>query len=316
MDLHLFYFLIVTPETVSSKMRFLIPLCRPLNTDMPEESSRRRRLNNKRGWLIIAFAMGYCFEAFFVSVRPCMSLSHSGILLRFDRQPQLLPMHSAFEKRPRVLQILGTNDLSHNVSTTSCNSFHPQRPRENRYWEDNNDFEKEHYYHPARREEGCEPLGEWQDEHHPTCTDFHMIDFEEIDFVAPGNKRDTWNYQEYDGTKRALKMLRVLNDKHNHTYDYVNTEGHRREAAASMVLSKSPYIADMYSYCSNSAIFEFSEGGHLWTIFQKPPPFGEGPETPPTKDDLFVYAHDAAMGLADAHNVRSNVGRMIAHGRA
>ena len=279
---------------------------------------RRRRLKcNKQGWLIIAFALGCCFESFFISLQVFASFNFSSLMMQFDQplptsnssvvmrqldQPLQTP-GTSFRRRPAVLQIQG-EDLRYVTST--LDSF-PQQRRTNWYWIDNNDFAKKDYYQPKRRDPGCVPLASWQDELHPSCLDFHTIDFEEIEFAAHGNKRDTWMYREHDGTKRALKMLRALNTDHNHTYDYVNAERHRMDAVASMVLSKSPYVADIFGYCSSSAIYDFAGGGHLWTIFNRPPPRGDGPEVPPTKDELFMFAHDAAMGLADAHHVRNKL---------
>lgn len=252
----------------------------------------KSRSKPKIGWIaLIAAFFGYCFEFFCVS--PDV-LENSTVLQSFD----LPPSTAGFKELPRFVQILNTDDMQSSVSRIP-DRFRKTR-RKNRYWIDHNDPEAKDYYHPRIRDEGCEPLGTWQDELHPSCNDFHEIAMTDLSFVATGNYRDTWMFQEYKGTKRALKMLRVLNEIRTHAYDYVNTERHRKDAVASMELSSSPYVANIYSYCSNSGVYDAADG-HLWTIFNRPNK--DGPEVPPNKDELFKFAHDAALAVAHTHHL-------------
>ena len=240
-----------------------------------------------------------------MSVKTYGLINTSSLLLSFDAPP----FRGGFKELPRLVQILNTNDIKSSVSRTP-HRFRRQR-RKNRYWIDNNDPDAKEYFHPDIREKGCEPLGTWQDELYPSCNDFHEIAMTDLSFVATGNYRDTWMFQEYEGTQRALKMLRVLNENRTHAYDYVNTERHRKDAVATTELSSSPYVANIYSYCSNSGVYDAADG-HLWTIFNRP--HQDGPEIPPTKDELFKFAHDAALALAHTHHLDSKGRVTIVHG--
>lgn len=265
-----------------------------------EEKNRRRRRFKPTGLVFLAIVFSYFFEIFFVTRKTYSLFDYAAIMLKVDE-----PSPCVFRQRPISLQILD-DGISH--ITRTPRDFRLVN-RTNLYWEDNNDPDKKEYYHPDRRPKDCEAIADWHDELHPSCLSFHEIAFSELSFSAPGNKRDTWMYEEYDGSKRALKMLRALNDKHFQEYDYVNTERHRMDAIAAEQLSSSPYIASIYGHCSNSAVYDYAGGGHLWTIFNHPR--RDGPAVPPTKDELFKYAHDAAMGLADTHHVRIYINKCI-----
>ena len=49
----------------------------------------------------------------------------------------------------------------------------------------------------------------------------------------------------------------------SHKFAYRNYDRHRKDALASERLSKSPYVVDIYAYCSNSAIFEYGDKGDI-----------------------------------------------------
>lgn len=246
---------------------------------------------------IFMFALSYyCFGMLSLLLKTFCLLQYTETdsLLAFNAS---LPRGDGFVQRPRVLEIM-TTDLLNSSRPTSRPCFRPQN-RTNAFWLDNNKPNRKYRRYPPR-DKGCIPLGTWQDEVHLSCLDFHEIDMPGTTFVAHGYHRDTWLFHEYDGTKRALKMLRVLNKDYSYSYDYVNTDFHRKDAVAALQLSSSPYIANIYSYCSSSAVQDFANG-HLWDIFSDPS--NGGPDKPPTKDELFKYAHDAAMGLVAFHHV-------------
>jgi hypothetical protein len=56
----------------------------------------------------------------------------------------------------------------------------------------------------------------------------------------------------------VLKTLRMTHDFTDRNYDR-----HRKDALASERLSKSPYVVDIYAYCSNSALFEYGDAGDI-----------------------------------------------------
>jgi len=268
------------------------------------EHRRKNRLKQPRRLIVPAFAVSICFQL--ISINSLSLFDYASVMLRVD-QPILI---HEFDHLPVVVQIVGGNssDYLSNVTRTP-HGFRRRQDRKNEYWVDHNDPNKKPYRRPEQRRKSCVPLGTWQDEVHPSCLDFHEIDFGAIKFAADGNNRDTWLYREFDGTKRALKMLRVLNKKFKHEYDHITTDRHRVDAMAHLELSASPYVANVYGYCSNSAVYDFADGGHLWLIYQRPE--DGGPKVPLSKEDLFKFAHDAAMALADAHHVCTSSMLMI-----
>jgi hypothetical protein len=96
---------------------------------------------------------------------------------------------------------------------------------------------------------------------------------------------------EYDGTKRALKTLRYAE---NQSFDERNFERHRVDAVAMEQLTASPYVADVYGYCANSALVDYSSHADLYSIFKR----GNNP----TKDERFNIALDTASTVADMHH--------------
>ncbi len=61
--------------------------------------------------------------------------------------------------------------------------------------------------------------------------------------------------------KEEITVLKTLRYKHEFTDR--NYDRHRKDALASMRMSHSPNVVDIYAYCSNSAIFEYGKGGDV-----------------------------------------------------
>jgi hypothetical protein len=189
--------------------------------------------------------------------------------------------------------------------------------RRNHYWRDHGVTG----HHSGGRqsfalEEGCEVLEKWQVEHNPSCNKMHEIDMTHfyhtdtvkapdkhgvqrtyrrrrqiVRYIADGGFRIAWMVSEYDGTKRALKTLKYVKKRH---FDERNFERHRVDAVAMEQLTASPYVADVYGYCADSALVDYSAEADLYEIFER--------EIPPTKNELFKIAHDAASAVADMHH--------------
>jgi len=109
--------------------------------------------------------------------------------------------------------------------------------------------------------EECIQKYEWQLWSFPSCNKMHEIDmkFISVIWINSGFWRDVWTVVEYDGKqKKVLKTLRYY-----HGFIHRNYERHRRESLAMERLNSSPYLVDLYAYCGNSAIFEYSEQGTL-----------------------------------------------------
>lgn len=79
----------------------------------------------------------------------------------------------------------------------------------------------------------------------------------------------------------------------------------RRDAVAMEQLTQSPYVADIYAYCSVSSVVDYSNEQDLSEIF-------EGKKQP-TKDELFRISYDVAASVADAHHPNAQRHSTIAH---
>jgi hypothetical protein len=151
----------------------------------------------------------------------------------------------------------------------------------------------------------CEIMGPWQESNNMTCNPIHEIDLnhffvntredeplENIRYVTRGSVRVTWGFRDFDGTKRALKMLRLFG-KHDFTPELIDM--HRLDAVVNEAVSASPYIVSIYGYCALSTVYEFCNGGSLKTnVLEK---------GPPPRDEMLRIAHRIAASIADLHHV-------------
>jgi len=76
----------------------------------------------------------------------------------------------------------------------------------------------------------------------------------------------------FDGTKFALKTMR-----YNHNLTPRNFDRHRRDMLAAERLTASPWVANIYGFCGNSAVFDFADMGSvanlIWPKSHKKPGF-------------------------------------------
>jgi hypothetical protein len=96
-------------------------------------------------------------------------------------------------------------------------------------------------------------------------------------------------FQEYDGTKRALKMKSYESERG--FYERI-WDKHQRDALVLEQTSNSPYIMNIYGYCMNLIIVDYSDKCSLYHIF----------DSEPSKEELLKVAHDVACGVRDAHH--------------
>lgn len=183
-------------------------------------------------------------------------------------------------QRPIMLQMHGNSVIRLALEANPKTRF--IRDRQNHYWQENGVT-----WHKGGREsfgleEGCEILGDWQEEHNPSCNKMHEIDMTEffhkdtllttnhrsrqtLGYMKTGGFRSVWMVSEYDGTKRALKTLRYSEKR---SFDERHFERHRVDAVVMEQLTASPYVADIYGYCANSALVDYSSHGDLYSIFR------------------------------------------------
>jgi Protein kinase domain len=198
--------------------------------------------------------------------------------------------------------------------------------RRNHYWQDNGVTWHEFGRESFALEEDCEIMGDWQEEHNPSCNKMHEIDMTEfvhrdtvrttdnflvqrtnhrgqqkLDYITTGGFRSVWKVSEYDGTERALKTLRYSEDR---SFDERTLERHRVDAVAMEQLTASPYVADIYGYCANSVLVDYSYVD-LDSIFRR--------GNQPTHDERFKIALDTASAVADMHHFNSDGRATIAH---
>lgn len=130
---------------------------------------------------------------------------------------------------------------------------------------------------------------------HSACTDGS-------DCVAPGlNATD----EKSTGPQLILKTLNW-----DTAYDEVVYEHQRIDALVSERLTSSPRIIDIYGFCGGSAMNEFADGGSFGRMIRR---MNETESMPP--EELLVHARDAALGLADMHEIdgRGNITTFVHH---
>uniref|UniRef100_A0A7S4ATX8 Protein kinase domain-containing protein n=1 Tax=Pseudo-nitzschia australis TaxID=44445 RepID=A0A7S4ATX8_9STRA len=132
---------------------------------------------------------------------------------------------------------------------------------------------------------------------------------EQTRLINKGAFRHVWMIRDaHDGiTKRAMKTLRSLKDQEKR-FDLRNHDRHRRDAMSFEELHNSPLVVDLYSSCSNTAIFDYADRGDLLGIFEPK----EG-ESQPTKLYLMQVAYNVSMSVHDAHHFDAQGRATMAH---
>lgn len=128
------------------------------------------------------------------------------------------------------------------------------------------------------------------------------MDNSHVELVGEGGFMLAWQIEEYNGKKLALKTMRYTDDLN---INHVNYEDFRKDALVASTLTASPYVADVYGFCSHSSINDYSEEGILWWLFKR--------DRQPTKKERFQIAYDVAAGLNDMHHADSQGRPTIAH---
>jgi len=193
---------------------------------------------------------------------------------------------------------------------------------------------------PSETDE-CTARHDWQDGSYPNCNTMHEYELasraamygrmlreglnpqegdgdEQVRYWAHGYWRDVWliaktleaTTDREDGEEIAvLKTLRYKHDFTDRNYDR-----HRKDSLASMRLSNSPNIVDIYGYCSNSAIFEYGNGGDIdEKLFPWDSKARKYLVTKLSSWEQIDIAYQVARAIADMHDVENDGFTSIAH---
>jgi hypothetical protein len=117
-------------------------------------------------------------------------------------------------------------------------------------------------------------------------------------WVIPDNDVDHPKYLE-NNHHRVVKTLRMDQD-----YTPRNYDRHRRDAMAMERLTFSPYVVDIYGYCGNSGMFEYSPGGDVYNAITM---------SRIAMVKKLEIAVQVAKGLADLHTFEDDGVASIAH---
>ena len=191
--------------------------------------------------------------------------------------------------------------------------------------------------------DNCVPLADWQVEHRTVCNTIHEMSAgwqqfyrmptkekgktrnsdedssddqqrEQIRLVNQGAFRHVWMIRDgHDGmTKRAMKTLRAVSSR-GKTFDLRNDDRHRRDAMSFEMLQESPLVVDIYAACSNTAIFDYADGGDLLGIFDDETEDKTPEESEKFKLHIMEIAYNVSLSIHDAHHFDSEGRATIAH---
>lgn len=195
----------------------------------------------------------------------------------------------------------------------------------------------------------CRPKSKWHTFSFPTCNQMHELDFASglvppspvpfvdeddsgsdnnevfVEYKFSGASRSSWLVHTictdgdecvapgFNATKEKRTgpqvILKTLNWEME--YDEVVFDHQRIDALASERLTSSPHVIDIFGFCGGSAINEFADGGSFGRMVRRM----NDTEASIPPERLLVYARDAALGLADVHEIdgRGNVTTLIHH---
>jgi len=142
----------------------------------------------------------------------------------------------------------------------------------------------------------CKAMHSWHMEAYPTCNMLHETDMSHLDHAGRGGFRDVWALQGWDGTKIAVKTLTNRKDFTWREYDR-----HRRDAVAMSLLTSSKHVPNIYGFCTNSGLFDYTPNGSMEDhIFKTHQTW--------TEQEKLRFSWQAAAALADVHNIGSKRG--------
>ena len=169
---------------------------------------------------------------------------------------------------------------------------------------------------PYKNNPECVPMHKWQSQSFPTCNMVHEVDLRDwrqtksghtqVQLLGHGYYRSVWKVRDYDGfSPIAIKTINY--DKH---FDPRTYDVHRIDAMVMERMTSSPHIMDIYSFCAQSGLFEFADGGSMDDLV-----FGYVKEKMPKNLGKLRYAVAVAKATEDLHSFESIQGHSaVVHG--
>ena len=249
---------------------------------------------------------------------------YEGVYLKIDNK---LRWNTAGEKVfPIVVRLLSKNET---FSTSKSEKTFPRPVEPMISAEIALELEDDALYRKRSTDEfetdECKAQHEWQLKSFPTCNQLHEIDMSQVStqnhpesdgklhLVNHGFWRDVWVIQgnSWD-QKTVLKTLRTMHNTTNR-----NLDRNRRDALVMERLTRSPWVLDIYSFCANSGLSEYADGGDISTAIW-PEVKGKDGRTiriigNMTKREQFIIAVQASISLAEMHTFDDPDRPSVAH---
>lgn len=161
----------------------------------------------------------------------------------------------------------------------------------------------------------CKPRSDWHTHSFQNCNLMHEVDIAsglgrvadtKVKYGFAGATRESWLLDSSTCPTIILKTLRYREE-----HDELIFEKQRIDALISERLTSSPHVINIYGFCGTSALNQFADGGMFASTFRHM--YSDGGNY--TDRELLVLARDAALGLADIHDIdgRGNVTSIVHH---
>lgn len=175
------------------------------------------------------------------------------------------------------------------------------------------------------QEGSCKESRTWQVTSFPACNSVHEVNLatfpdttspayheneEDIQMINNGYWRDVWKVRTMNSatnTRESDNYTVLKTMRYRHDYTERNFDRHRRDAVAMERLTGKEDVVDIYGYCGNSGIFQYSQDGDVYGMI-----WGTTHKT--TENENILYspykalqtAEQISSGIAAAHTFDYN----------
>ena len=287
-----------SPTSVQDALFFILDSKQHDDENSKKKRSRfrflRRPRNPKDLWMILL-----------------MTISSIGVIIKSvngssSRRHYSSHNYFAFEARPMTVQLLPTsisskltslplsknnNKKKHHLPASSSSEY--INKKETKQKQKKTSLEAMRGRADPFLTKECQQSKDWQLTSFPSCNGVHEYDLNDTNnaLINNGYWRDVWRVQDSMGNVEVLKMMR-----YEHDFEERNYDRHRRDAVAMERLTSSDHVVDIYGFCGNSGVFQYSEEGDVHSMV-----FGRNAKQYSSVEMLRV-AHEIAQGIASAHS--------------